>query len=156
MSSGSAPAPWMEDIDRQIKGEMTTIREEYRKRLDEEVAAITAQLKNEASSRIRSIAIAVISVILAAFAIFTYAQTQTMNKSFIDFQNGVMALQKEVVASQNIILASHESIEKAERELSEKTGQIDALKAELEQKKSRLQETSMEYEARLKALKQAK
>jgi peptidoglycan hydrolase CwlO-like protein len=143
-------------IEQQVKSEMANVRDEYRKKLDEELGKITAELKEEANRKIRLIAVAVIAVIVAAFAIFTYTQTQLSNKTFNDFQNSVMGLQKEVVASQNIILASHETITKAQRELSEKTGEIEALKSELAEKNRRLQDTAAEYEARLKALKEGR
>ena len=85
----------------QVKVEVDRLNAEYKKQLDAEVAKMITDLKHDAASRIRPILVSVIAVIVAGFALLAYAQTRSLNNTYIEFQNGVMALQKEVLATSN-------------------------------------------------------
>jgi uncharacterized phage infection (PIP) family protein YhgE len=151
-------------IASQIKSEADRLNREYKSQLDQEIRNITAELKRTAVLQMRSIVLPVIGAVVAAFALLVYAQTRSLNSTYIEFQNGVMALQKEVLATSNslgekasLVAGANKELEAATRQLENKTAEYQSQLLVLEntQKEAnstvkKLRELADEYETRLK------
>lgn len=155
-------------MQQQVKAEAQHIRDEYKTLLDAEIQKMTEELKTDVAKRARTLVLAVIGTIAAAFAILVYGETRSLSATSSGYYNAVMGLQTEVLATSNnlgekvsLIAAANKELDLSERQIASTRKDLQTLvdsltktKGELETAKQQLSATSAEYESRLKVLRQ--